>query len=360
MAVMDRPTVREEAESIESQAGWATYPALAYDGSGTLWTAWLERLEGADAVYLAPAGDGEPREVVRAEAIKDGPSLAWTAADGLCCAWQYRNNAGAAGRNQEWRLAVATHLERGGESSPTEIDTSSASGQLRPSHPVLASAGDRLFLGYELHDADGAKVILHTGQGGEWSKPVALSGLPRPGVGVPEGAYEIALTVAPDGVLWAAWIETRDAGFAVWAAHAPAAKADAAAAWSAPERISGEPHLPSWPRLLAAEHGLWVTWANFSGGRQPAEKLPAWADGPERRWERLGHKHRRRLHVRRWDAASRTWGPEWRESEPPANDRNSSHYPVLVPIDQTHRRRGDAEEVALVCRRAVPRALGWT
>src|SRR6266542_3502863 len=322
MAVMDRPTVREEAESIESQAGWATYPALAYDGSGTLWTAWLERLEGADAVYLAPAGDGEPREVVRAEAIKDGPSLAWTAADGLCCAWQYRNNAGAAGRNQEWRLAVATHLERGGESSPTEIDTSSASGQLRPSHPVLASAGDRLFLGYELHDADGAEVVLRARRDGEWSKPVALSGLPRPGVGVPEGAYEIALTVAPDGVLWAAWIETRDAGFAVWAAHAPAAKADAAAAWSAPERISGEPHLPSWPRL--------------------------------------GHKHRRRLHVRRWDAASRTWGPEWREPEPPANDRNSSHYPVLVPIDQTHRRPGDAEDVALVCRRAVPRALGWT
>src|SRR5438128_1289344 len=107
MVTIERPATADAAKTIPSQAGWATYPALAYDGSGTLWAAWLERLDGADAIYLVPVGaaagnaDGagttggaQPRQIVQAEAIKDGPALAWSATDGLCCAWQERVRTG--------------------------------------------------------------------------------------------------------------------------------------------------------------------------------------------------------------------------------------------------------------------------
>ena len=101
--------------------GWSTYPALAGGPGGTLWVAWLERLEGADAIWLrqasgpsepsgphgaGPQGDdrGAPRRITVATAIKDGPALAWAGAHGLCCAWQFREQ-------DRWRLAVTSHAE---------------------------------------------------------------------------------------------------------------------------------------------------------------------------------------------------------------------------------------------------------
>jgi hypothetical protein len=399
--------------AIPSQEGWATYPALATDGSGTVWAAWLERLDGADAVFVAPigseagpmgdSGDGAaragrhagPRSIARANAIKDGPALAWSADTGLCCAWQYRepggsgDAAGGAAVGQVWRLTVATHLEAGTAETWIAPDETAEDGSvLRPSHPVLASGGDALALGYELHGPTGAGVVVRTVGDAVWSQPIALSRLHPPEQGEPESAYDLALAVGPDRTLWAAWIEARDAGFAVWTAHAPVRAAADSRAWSVPERISAGPHLPAAPRALATPRGVWVAWSNFSGSAQP-EKLPAWADGPDRRWERLLHTRRRRIHVRRRDASTGTWGPEWREPEPAdatpgAAERSlgSSHFPVLIALEgrdgQEERgpdegprtkdgsdsssvlRLSSSESVAVLCRRAVPRALGWS
>src|SRR5262245_57986588 len=117
-----------------SGAGWATYPALAAGAGGTLWVAWLERLDGADAIWLRPAGGaaGEgPRLLTRAAAIKDGPALAWTARDGLCCAWQYRDGGC-------WRLALLTGADGPPGRPVAHLDLGppgDAGGPARPSHP---------------------------------------------------------------------------------------------------------------------------------------------------------------------------------------------------------------------------------
>jgi hypothetical protein len=400
MAVLERPAADAAPRMFAAQAGWATYPALARDGAGTVWAAWLERQSGADALSVAQVGaigtggtggasgsgfgsttpgsvttwhGGAPgvRRLARASAIKDGPSLAWSAETGLTCAWQYREPGGSADGVQVWRLAVATHVESGAERSPllAPDDLVSDGRPRRPSHPVLASDGQSLALAYELHGPAGADVVVRLHRDGVWSDAVALTGLHAKESGAPEAAYQPALAFGPDGALWAAWIEARDGGFGVWTSHAPASAAAVSAGWSAPERVSGGPHLPDAPRVLATRRGVWVAWTNCSGGPHP-EKLEPWADGPERRWERLPHTQRRRLHVRRLDTASGSWGPEWRELEPPERGIAGSHFPVL--LDLGHQGGGavgtgvggtgvgDGESVALVCRRTVARALGWS
>ena len=106
---------------------------------------------------------------------------------------------------------------------------------------MLRGIGATLALAYELHGAGGVGVMVRTLGAGGWNNAVALHSLGNSLRGTPEAAYDVTLAAGPGGMLWAAWIEAREAAYGVWVARAPLGTAGDAAAWSAPQRVSTFP-----------------------------------------------------------------------------------------------------------------------
>ena len=230
------------AVSLTAPAEVADFPALASDGQGRLYTAWVEFKEGKERLWLA-SGRAEGDKLIwdaRGEVPLPGESVESASlagdADG---AW----GCAAVETPQGWDL-LAFRAGRNGLMDKPWLLMQDAATDIRP---ALAVSGSRAAVVWE-SNRDGKRQIYAAAlESGKTVTPQCLSD-------GSDSCYFPTITGDGNGHLWAAWEQFVRGQYDIVMAHFNGAT------WDAPRRLTQNPYLEHRPSLAWTPLGVWVAW----------------------------------------------------------------------------------------------------
>ena len=231
------------ALNLTEDEGLSEDPALAVDGRGQAFCAWVAFENGRDHVrmaYLADPAATTPTVTQRWEV----PLPEHTAVGSLALAGAREGAwlvvASEVGGN--WDLYLARITAAG--PSPVQPLTTEAATDI---HPSLAVAGERVWVAWESNRDGSRQIYALQVTNGRVAPPQRLS------TGDTSN-YNPSIVAQESGQVWVVWESFREDNYDLYLAHFDGN------AWQSEQRLTTDPRLEHRPVVALGPNGLWLAW----------------------------------------------------------------------------------------------------